>query len=214
MPLAKPRISAAVSPFARSAMSRPPASAGARSPVAMRPSSASAVDSSKASPASSFSRSLPGSIVMAVSRSLGLRIEEILEQCRPFGRQHALGVKLHAFDLQMPVPDAHDLAVGRARRNDEVGRHALAIRGERMIAPDLERVRNPAVERLAVVLDERGLAVHERARADDLAAEVLDDALVPQANAEHRELARERLDHRERDTRVVGTSRSRWDHEV
>src|SRR5688572_31182054 len=94
-------------------------------------------------------RGVDARAIAAVARSW---IQEILEQARPLGRQHALRMKLDAFDVELPVTYAHDLAVRRACRNDELARHLLAVGRERVITADLERIREGAIQRRAVVL--------------------------------------------------------------
>ncbi len=55
--------------------------------------------------------------------------------------------------------------------------------------------------------------MHEGLSADDLPAEGVTHRLVAQAHAEQRHLARERLDHFDRNTGVLGIARPRRDHD-
>src|SRR6266536_1765052 len=93
-------------------------------------------------------------------------------------------MELHAFDRQLAVAHAHHLAVVAPSRDLEHVRHAR--RRERVVATDLEVLRQPAENALAVVLDRARLAVQQALRARDLAAERLNHRLVPQAHAERR----------------------------
>ena len=64
-------------------------------------------------------------------------------------------------------------------------------RGERVVAAGKEVGREPVEQALAVVADQARLPVDERLRAADLAAECLDDRLVPEADAERRRARRQ-----------------------
>ncbi len=66
-------------------------------------------------------------------------------------------------------------------------------------------------EALPVVVDLRGLAVHEVGGRDDLAAEGLPDALVAEADPEERDLAGQLPDGVQADAAVLGSARSRRD---
>ena len=92
---------------------------------------------------------------------------------------------LHSGDGELPVAQPHDLALGRARVDDEAGRHGVGPDDERVVARRLERARQPREDPVVVVQDRRGLAVHQPPGAHDLAAEHLADGLVPEADAEH-----------------------------
>src|SRR6266540_7539410 len=83
------------------------------------------------------------------------------------------------------MANAHHLAVVCARRDLELVGDAR--RGERVVAADLESLRQPAKDAAAVVLDDTRLPVEQTLRAADLAAEGLDDRLVAEADAERRD---------------------------
>src|SRR5689334_15040024 len=108
-------------------------------------------------------------------------------------------MELYPFHRQRLVPEPHDLvarAVGAlrpGRRLEAVG-EALRLHDQRVIARRRERRRQLPEHALAAMVDLRGLAMHDLARAHHLAAESLADALVAQADAEDRELALERVD--------------------
>src|SRR5438067_13711107 len=97
-------------------------------------------------------------------------------------------MELHALDRQFAMAYAHHLAVVAACGHLELVRHAR--RGERVVAPDLEPLRQPAEDAAPVVLDDARLPVEKALRAADLAAEGLDDRLVAEANAERRHARR------------------------
>src|SRR6187551_2171314 len=98
------------------------------------------------------------------------------------------------------VPDAHHLAVLRARRH--LGRR------ERVVAPDLELVGHPRVDAAAVVRDAARLPVEELARLADRAAEGLDDGLVAETDAERGRRGPEPPQQLHRHTRILRTTRT------
>src|SRR3954451_22205494 len=93
-------------------------------------------------------------------------------------------MELDALDRQLAVADAHDLAVVAARGDLELVGHRR--RGERVVAADLESLRQSLEDAASVVLDDARLAVQQALRAADLAAERLDDSLMTEADAERR----------------------------
>src|SRR5690606_11558727 len=71
-----------------------------------------------------------------------------------------LGVELHAFDVEVAVPDAHDLAVvGPGGELQAVGQ-GCALDRERMVTNHLEGGRQVGEDARALVVDGIGLAVH------------------------------------------------------
>ena len=94
-------------------------------------------------------------------------------------------MELHALDRQLAVADAHDLAVVAARGDLELVGHPR--RRERVVAADLESLRQALEDAPAVVFDDARLAVEQALRAPDLPAERLDDGLVAEADAERRD---------------------------
>jgi hypothetical protein len=88
--------------------------------------------------------------------------------------------------------------------------NARTVDDERVVARRVERDREVREHALLTVVDRRRLAVHQHRRAHDVATVELPDALVPEAHAEHRSHAGERLDRGVREPRVVrraGTGR-------
>ena len=67
---------------------------------------------------------------------------------------------------------------------------------------------------LSIVMNFAGLSVHHFRRADHAAAKRRADRLMPQANAENRNLAREALDQRHADAGFARRARSRRNHDA
>ncbi len=112
------------------------------------------------------------------------------------------------------MPHAHDLPFPGARAHFEFVRHALGSGDERVVAPHLAWIRQSREQRAPVVLDLRGLAVHEATGTHHLAAEDLDDRLVSQAHPQDRDAAGEGPDHLHRHAGIVGRAWSRGDAQV
>ena len=93
---------------------------------------------------------------------------------------------------QGAVAQAHDHAVGRGGRHLELVGHRVGAHHERVVARGHEGVGEPGEEALAVVVDLRGLAVHQVRGRHDVAAEGLADALVAEADAQQRDLPGQR----------------------
>src|SRR4051812_21487887 len=118
----------------------------------------------------------------------------------PVLREDGFGVELNAFDGQLSMAHAHDLAVIRPGGHFEIRWTRLALDCERMVPSGFVRRRQAAENAGARVMDARHLAVHERLRVHHMPAECLPDRLVPETYAEDRHVACEFLDHGERDT--------------
>src|SRR4051812_25158031 len=95
-------------------------------------------------------------------------------------------MELHALDGQRAVANAHDLAVFGPRGDLQLGRTARALDRKRMVARRLVWAGQPCENAMALVVDARNLAVHERLRMHDAAAERLADRLVAEAHAQDR----------------------------
>src|SRR5689334_4180051 len=130
-------------------------------------------------------------------------VDEILEQLPAVLGEDRLGVKLHAFDRQLPMTDRHDFTVFRRGRDVEHLGEARALDGERVVARGVERRRHPGEHTALVMHDRRQLAMHHPLGADDARAERLPDRLVAEAYAEDRHLARETAHERHRDPGVA-----------
>src|SRR5581483_5423645 len=81
--------------------------------------------------------------------------------------------------------------------------YARFLDDQRVVTRGFERIRQTGEDTLARVMDHRGLAVHDLARAHDTRAERLTDALVAEADAEYRDLAAELPHECERDARLI-----------
>ena len=79
-----------------------------------------------------------------------------------------------------------------------VSRQRFSLDDQRVVARGLKILRQAAKDRFAVVMNFAGLAVHHLRRANHAAAKRRADRLMPQANAENRNLPREALDQRRR----------------
>src|SRR5262245_29230103 len=139
--------------------------------------------------------------------------EEVPEERLALGGQDGLGVELHAFDGEPPVPEPHDLAVLRPGRDLEIGGEALLEDDERVIARGLEAGREPGEDAAPVVRDPRRLAMHLRLGARHRAAEGLSDALMAEAHAEDGSGRAQALDQRQRDAGLGGMPGPRRDHD-
>src|SRR5689334_14524297 len=88
-------------------------------------------------------------------------LDKVLEEMRPFERQKALGMELHAVELPGLVPHPHDLTFGGPGADDKIRVvKRLALDNEAVIARRLERIGQAAKDALIVVVNHRRLAVH------------------------------------------------------
>ena len=76
--------------------------------------------------------------------------------------EERLGMELHALPLVLPVPEAHDLALGRPRGHLEHIVNRIALHDERVIARRREWARETAEYALAAVLDRAKPAKEDR----------------------------------------------------
>ena len=118
-------------------------------------------------------------------------------------------MELDALDGQGAVAQSHDHTVRRGGADLELVGHRGRAHHEGVVARRHERVGQTGKETLAVVMDLRGLAVHEVGCLDDLATVGLPDALVAQAHPEERNLAAELANGIEAHAAVLGPSRPR-----
>src|SRR5262245_18044966 len=208
--------SSIVSPFVRSATRKAAICAGVASPAST---------ALIAWPISGSVRSWPSTTRAMASRSVrsgssgssggrrsrGQARQEIAEQLLSRERQDRLGVELDALDEQLPVAHSHDrlaVAVGGPRRALEHGRQTRGVDHERVVAGGIERIRQAREDAPVVVVDGRGLAVHDARGADDLAPEGGADRLMAEADTEDRDPSREALDERHRDAGVARGARA------
>ncbi len=105
--------------------------------------------------------------------------------------QNRLGVKLDTFYRIVAVPEAHDL-VNLAALQFSPGRDFQAIRqrhaidDQGMIARRGKRRGEILENTFPLMMNRRGLAMHDTARFNDITAEHLADTLVSKANAQER----------------------------
>ena len=118
-------------------------------------------------------------------------------------------MELDSLHVDLAVPQPHHRAVvGLGRHLEHVGQRRT-IDDERVVSRGFERVWQAFEHTGAVVADQRCLAVHHLARPDDLAAERLPDALMTEANAEHRPAPGDVRDDLVGETGIVRSSRTR-----
>src|ERR1700687_5133235 len=122
-------------------------------------------------------------------------------------------MKLHAFDREFLVSEAHDFVFGGARADFQNGRERIGIDDQRMIAHRVERTREASEDRIAIVNHRRSLAMHQARSAHNLAAEHLSDALMAEAAAENRPSAPHLAQYLQRDPRLGRSARSRRDYD-
>ena len=123
-----------------------------------------------------------------------LQVQEVLQDLPPVLGEDALRMKLHAPDRELLVPHAHDFTLLGLRGDLQAVGHAGALDDQGMVAGGGEGIGHALEQVLAVMLNERGLAVHHAVVDDDVAAEDMADALVPQADAEGGDLRSEGAD--------------------
>ena len=114
-------------------------------------------------------------------------------------------MELDAPNRKLFVAHAHHLEFGSRLGGDfQFGRHRVAFDQQRMIARGSERIRHALEEVLPIVINLRGLAVHEPFCAHDFTAEHVTHALVTETHAERWNRRAERFDN------VVRQSRFLW----
>ena len=105
-------------------------------------------------------------------------------------------MKLHGFNRQVPVPNAHNHAIFRLSRDLEARRQLLANRVQRMISADLHPLRQSCKHSYIAMLDIRRLAMHWIIQHAQFAAECFNSPLQAQTDAEHRDASLRRVAHR------------------
>src|SRR5712691_1449766 len=140
--------------------------------------------------------------------------EEVAQERLALARQDGLRVELDTLHGQMPMAQAHDLAVLGPRGDLEHGGETLVEHHQRVVARGIEVLLELREDAAAIVMDAGGLAVHLLARPGHGAAERLADGLVPEADAENRRGRVEASDQPERDARAVWIARPRGDDDA
>src|SRR4051794_1046847 len=173
---ARPATSSTVSPFVRRAIRNAAVCTSLTRPSMISRSTAAASSAERSWPDATRSSAL-------VTTSLG---KEVAEDLHALGREDRFGMELESLGRQFAVAQTHhDAAAGC--RDLELAGHVV-VDDQRVVARDLDRLREAGEDRLAVVANRRRLAV-DRLVADDLAAERLAEGLVAQADSEHRHTA-------------------------
>src|SRR5512135_2956505 len=95
-------------------------------------------------------------------------------------------MELHALELMLPVPDAHNYAVLGPCGYFEDRRHGFPLNDERVVTCGFEGVGKTCEDCPAVVMDHRRFAVHKIGRTYHVPAESVSDGLMPQADSKNR----------------------------
>src|SRR5271165_5421950 len=114
-------------------------------------------------------------------------LQKILDEPLPIVGQHALGMKLHAFDRILAVAQAHDRPVGGTRGDLQIFGKIFLRDNERVVAGAGHRAGDAGEDGLPVVFDFAGLAVHQLWGANHIAAEGCADGLVAETDAKDRD---------------------------
>ena len=70
-------------------------------------------------------------------------------------------MKLHSVDGQLAMPQAHDLLFGGLRGDLQTIWDGVTLDNQRVVAGRRERIRQVGEDTVVVMLNRRGLAVHE-----------------------------------------------------
>src|ERR1700731_4141789 len=102
-------------------------------------------------------------------------------------------MELYAFNGEAAMAQAHDhprsIRFMRLCADLQFAGQAFFSHDQRMVAGSRHRLRRVLEQRLAVMLDTAGFAVHQLMRPDHISAKSRADGLVSQANAQHWPLA-------------------------
>ncbi len=123
-------------------------------------------------------------------------------------------MELHAMHRQRFVAHPHDLVIIGPGGDLQTFRQCFALDHQRVIARRGERVGQAVKHAGVVVMDRRGLTVHQLFGVNDASAEGLANALVPEAYTQNRNLSGEVLDRRDRDAGFVRCTRAGRHHDV
>src|SRR5665213_212107 len=130
------------------------------------------------------------------------------------GRKDRLRVELHTFNRQGAMPKAHDDPVSGVRGHLENVGNRRRVNHERVVPGRLEWAIQTCKDTRRLVVNHRGLAVHDLWRRNHGAAEDLADALVAETDPEHGDPARSEVLNRSRaDTGILGTPWARRDQQ-
>ncbi len=102
------------------------------------------------------------------------KTEEVSQDILPFLREDGFGMKLDPLQDVIPVSHSHYRSFRSSGSEFETGWQTLGFDNEGMIAHCRKGIGQALIDSLAVVLDERGLAVDRRASADSAPVDVAD----------------------------------------
>ena len=92
-------------------------------------------------------------------------------------------MKLYALDRQVLMPNPHDFIIIGPGRDFQAIRQAFSFNHKRMIACSLKRTGQIGEYPFAIVVDHRGLSMHQLLGLYDLTAVGLTDTLVSETHA-------------------------------
>ncbi len=141
-------------------------------------------------------------------------LQEIPQEVLALGREDGFGMELDAENRQFPVRETHDLTFLGPGRDFQASRQGVPLHDEGMVPRCLKWAGQSGENIFPIVVDRRGLAVHETVRADDIAAVHLSDALVSEADAKDRDFAAEMPDRFAADSRFRRRAWTRRNHDA
>src|SRR6266567_4443885 len=97
-------------------------------------------------------------------------------------------MKLNAPDGKFSVLYPHDFPFIRFSSDFQTLGQGVALDHERVVASGCERIGHPGEQIFPVVLNEGGFTMHHPVIYNDISAENMADALMPEANAERWDL--------------------------
>ena len=116
-------------------------------------------------------------------------------------------MELHAIDRIVAMLEAHDDSILGLGGDLQMIRQRFSVDDQRVITGRDERIRQSLEDPLAIVLDERCLAMHQLRSADHISAEGIANRLMSETHAQHRNLAGHMLDDPDRNP---GLARRAW----
>ena len=134
-------------------------------------------------------------IEIASLRGSGLtKIEEVLQDAQAILSSQGLRMKLDSPDRQVTMLNGHDFPLLGLRCDLQAFRQGGTVQYERVVTSGCKILGHSLEKAFSLVLDGRGLAVHQTIRANHLASEMLPYALVAQANTEDWLFSRKGID--------------------
>src|SRR5580765_891354 len=137
-----------------------------------------------------------------------LKREEVFDQFLPLVGENAFGMELHALQREFPVPQAHDdsrpVALHDMCADFEFGGQIVFRNNERVVAGSSHWRIQPAENRLPIMLNAAGLAMHQILGAHDPSSECLAERLMSETHPQYRHFSRKVADQRHADPGVCG----------